>query len=387
MRERNNEMNGSNKLRMVPTAPAPAAQPAKRATLRQTKAAPTTPRPKQPAAPITFSQLGSILKRPIAYHRVLAEIGGGTDAGVFLSQALYWTMVQNETNPDADGWFWKTQAEWFAETGLTRSEQETVRKKLLRRGLLLEDVRPLPAPSYQARLFFKLHRDNFLADVWSNAAPQPATLQQARPQQKRRLSRDNAAGNGAAKPQALTENTSQNKHKPPSSFGNAEAEALAKLIDDLITDAGVTPYRARKLAPLHSEELRRRLEFLPYLDNINAPGALICSHLDEAWAEPPKLTRKRKLDEDADRALAQQHAIENQQRHQAEADERSQREDDALDAHFKSLPAPDRAELHAQALDRLKRIERKHEPTPAALNAEIRRLLSQEMHDARENEH
>lgn len=52
----------------------------------------------------------------------------------------YWQGKQD----DPDGWIYKTQAEIEAETGLSRSEQETARRLLRQRGLLQERYKGLP---------------------------------------------------------------------------------------------------------------------------------------------------------------------------------------------------------------------------------------------------
>ena len=73
-----------------------------------------------------YALLQSLLNRPIAFHRVFVTISGGVLAGLMLSQAYYWTP----RGESGDGWFYKTQAEWEEETGMSRWEQETARKKL-----------------------------------------------------------------------------------------------------------------------------------------------------------------------------------------------------------------------------------------------------------------
>lgn len=82
-----------------------------------------------------------LLDRPIAYHRVLAEIAGSASGGVFLSQAIYW--ARRATLPD--GWFYKTSDQWFEETYLSRREQETVRRRLTAINILQEEKRGVPA--------------------------------------------------------------------------------------------------------------------------------------------------------------------------------------------------------------------------------------------------
>lgn len=71
--------------------------------------------------------LASMLDRPIAFQRSFVHLGAGITGALMLSQAVYWA----NRGSDDDGWFFKTQVEWEDETGLSRTEQETARKKLL----------------------------------------------------------------------------------------------------------------------------------------------------------------------------------------------------------------------------------------------------------------
>lgn len=82
-----------------------------------------------------------LLASPIAYYAILAKISGGVTAGVFLSQLIYWTGRGKQ----ADGWIWKSADEMESETGLTRTEQETARRKLKDRGFIAERLAGVPA--------------------------------------------------------------------------------------------------------------------------------------------------------------------------------------------------------------------------------------------------
>jgi hypothetical protein len=90
----------------------------------------------------------TLLQPPIAFHRVFVTLTGSVAAGLFLSQAWYWTTHGRE---DREGWFYKSREDWLAETGLGRREQETARKRLKELQFLLEAHRGMPA-----RLWFKL---------------------------------------------------------------------------------------------------------------------------------------------------------------------------------------------------------------------------------------
>lgn len=117
-----------------------------------------------------ISLLQKFLKRPVAYHRVFAQIGGGATAGLMLSQAWYWTPRGEE------GWFHKSQEEWEEETGLTRTEQETARRNLREKGLIEERRAGMPA-----RLFFKVNVEKLASLIAEN--PQ-TRLQETRNQEE-----------------------------------------------------------------------------------------------------------------------------------------------------------------------------------------------------------
>lgn len=98
----------------------------------------------------------NMLDRPIAFNRTFVDLGVGITGALMLSQCVYWsTRTKN-----AEGWFYKTQAEWTDETGLTRREQETARKKLVGNGYLDEDRRGVPCKTY-----FRLNRDVLESDL------------------------------------------------------------------------------------------------------------------------------------------------------------------------------------------------------------------------------
>jgi transcriptional regulator of NAD metabolism len=108
-------------------------------------------------APLEFSHVTLLLERPIAYHPIFAKLCGDHTAGLMLSQIFYWTKILDATEPDRDGWFYKTRQEWHTELLLSRKEQETARKKLRNLGLLEELKAGIPA-----RLFYKLNKSILL---------------------------------------------------------------------------------------------------------------------------------------------------------------------------------------------------------------------------------
>jgi hypothetical protein len=150
-----------------------------------------------------------LLDRPVAYHRIFAQITGSVTAGVFLSQSLYWSRRTS----DPSGFFYKSREEWTDETYLSRSEQETARATLRRLGILIEERRGMPR-----RIFYRID---------------PARLLQLAENlpSSRRESRRPVGGNPADKsagilPSFITENTTEITHID--SFARAPRRAEKK---------------------------------------------------------------------------------------------------------------------------------------------------------------
>jgi hypothetical protein len=70
--------------------------------------------------------------RIVGYSPDLARAVGGATIGLFLSQLLF--LSDKGTN--TDGWVYKSEAEMGRETGLTKREQQTARRKLLSLGVI-----------------------------------------------------------------------------------------------------------------------------------------------------------------------------------------------------------------------------------------------------------
>lgn len=64
-----------------------------------------------------------LLKRPIAYHAIVAKAFKSVKLALLWSQLYYWS----DKTKDEEEWVYKTQDEMYEETGLSRKEQETAR--------------------------------------------------------------------------------------------------------------------------------------------------------------------------------------------------------------------------------------------------------------------
>jgi hypothetical protein len=70
--------------------------------------------------------------RTVGYSPDLARAVGGATIGLFLSQLLF----LSDKGANTEGWVYKSEAEMSRETGLTKREQQTARRKLLALGVI-----------------------------------------------------------------------------------------------------------------------------------------------------------------------------------------------------------------------------------------------------------
>jgi hypothetical protein len=109
--------------------------------------------------------------RIVAFHPSLALALGGVNEALIFQQIAYWTG--KGADPE---WVYKTRAEFYEETTLTRTQQENARKNLRRLGVIEEERRGLPA-----RIYFRINWDVLfrLLSVQS-AANLPTSRREAR---------------------------------------------------------------------------------------------------------------------------------------------------------------------------------------------------------------
>ncbi len=149
--------------------------------------------------------------RVVAHRPCFARVFGGAACGILLSQFWFWSGTPT-VRGRAGGWFWKSQREITEETGLTRAETETARRRLRALGVLEEERRGLPAT-----LHFRLDAAAVQRRLWAHvqAQPLPAQPLPAQPApvtrtgspSKRTYVRGNAASKSARFPQTLSEKT------------------------------------------------------------------------------------------------------------------------------------------------------------------------------------
>lgn len=183
--------------------------------------------------------------RPVAFHRGFVTLTGSVTAALMLSQAVYWS--QRSSHPA--GWFYKTAEDWEQETGLTRREQETARKRLRHFVWWQEE---LHKANGVPTLYFRVDASGFsqmIASGFTNLckpdlpnAPIPTDLPNCENPiniDYQRLPTDTTTGGGGEKAAKAKERGAVHKCWQENMPGTI-TPIIAEEIDDLIDDYGPT---------------------------------------------------------------------------------------------------------------------------------------------------
>lgn len=198
-----------------------------------------------------FSQHLRQLGQPIAYYPKMAKPLGGVTAAILFCQLFYW---QDKTDNPLG--VYKTQAELEQETGLSRREQETARKKLVELGLLIETHKRL-----EHRIYFKLDLakfDDLMATIFEVENP---TLPDGDNVQPRMAESDIRE---VAKPPFVNTKTTTENTNNKKDLTNVKSKK-AKTALELLAEFGITDqlaedfiaHRKIKKAPITQTALER----------------------------------------------------------------------------------------------------------------------------------
>ena len=141
--------------------------------------------------------------RVVAHRACFGRLFGGAACGILLSQFWFWTgtpTVRERTN----GWFWKPQREITEETGLSRAETATARRRLCAQGVLEEKRCGIPAT-----LHFRLDMAAVMRRLWAYLQAQPAPPEAALPQAGTRGTRTLVCSAPAHKSAGIAQSTSE----------------------------------------------------------------------------------------------------------------------------------------------------------------------------------
>jgi len=86
--------------------------------------------------------LQALNQRPVAYMPAYRDLAGSIAGGVLLSQIMYWWAATGGRK------FYKTDAELMAETGLSKKELETAKKRVKELNFISVSLEGMPARTY-----------------------------------------------------------------------------------------------------------------------------------------------------------------------------------------------------------------------------------------------
>lgn len=168
--------------------------------------------------------------RPVAYHPALARaLGNDVNAALFLGQIMYWSN-KGTWRP---GWVAKTQKEIYHETALTRSQQERVRRKLIKLGILSERLQDVPA-----RLYFRVHwarLTKILMGQLENESSPDCGKQAIKDAKKPQTKAAKPATQVAEKSQSIPEISAENTHQTTQEKSGGEPPP--SVLDEVFPDS------------------------------------------------------------------------------------------------------------------------------------------------------
>jgi len=303
--------------------------------------------------------IANCLAHPVAFHRIFAKISGGAANGLFLSQLWYW----RDKGHDAEGWIYKTQEDWEAETCLTRREQETARRALRERGLLEECKRGLPA-----KLFYRLRVDALYAaiieiggdikdlparnaqprmrETYILESPKTPTLDEQNAQARLSVSAKPVFSKTPDKPGrnrlAITETTTEIISEITTTESGVVVFSENNSVLQPLTDAGLASDCAKRLLRDFGEErCQRQLDALPHRQARDAAGTLRRA-IEEDWSLPQSHIDAQKSQSRRANAARKQAEVQGQQQATQSAQE-------ALQQAWEALSQSQRARYEAQA--------------------------------------
>ena len=121
-----------------------------------------------PDAGLLRASVATLAQSYVWFYPRLIPLAGGHKGALMLANMLHWTRHLQQQAPEREGWLWKTHEQWGVETGLSRHEIDAAKVELVRKALLQQVKRGMPARTY-SRLNL-----NVLAEALSGLLQLPA---------------------------------------------------------------------------------------------------------------------------------------------------------------------------------------------------------------------
>lgn len=139
----------------------------------------------------------------LAYRVIFAKALKSPIAAIVLSQYLYWG--KNVLSVKRDGWFYKTEGQFYNETGVSVKSQRTARKILFESGVLLIEKRGIPSKNW-----YKINYQELARFLYKNAPPTTSWELEEVPEGDNKYSPMGTTGDTEREGLSITENTTEN---------------------------------------------------------------------------------------------------------------------------------------------------------------------------------
>ena len=328
----------------------------------------STPKPPSAARSGTFvaDDLTQLLGRPIAYHRIFAHLGGDANAAVFLSQALHWTpraSHKNKKAPADEGWFFKSQADFWEETGLTRYNQETARRKWRKLGVLEER-----RAGQSGHIFYRINLERLAQLLRALIDGEHSQFQMLESNSSN--SYEITPGTDRKQRNIKGAKTTTKITSKTTATSDVDVFSDSALVDQLIA-AGAAPTKAKTGVETNAAEMQSRLTYLKTFTPDN-PGAWLTAKPAEHFT-PPKAALEATAAADRDEAAAVAAAARRAASTAAAAERATSAQENAnLDTLFEKLPTAQQNKIRRAAEEQIAPLKAMKLPTAPALAAAIR---------------
>ena len=192
--------------------------------------------------------------RPVAYFPKLRHITGSVNATLFLCQLIYWEGKQASKT----GWIYKTHREMEEETGLSRREQETARRKLKDRGLIEERLAGVPQ-----RLHYRLDKKK-INDAWDafvqseNEQPSKSQDEECLHETNKQNIQNEESMHKNAHSNATNKDIQMRQKRTSNTENTTETTADKKIVDSLRSSTPVEETDTKENTPVEETEIKEK---------------------------------------------------------------------------------------------------------------------------------
>lgn len=197
----------------------------------------------------------------LAYRVIFAKTLKSPIAAIVLSQYLYWG--RNLSSVKRDGWFYKTEDQFYDETGVSGKSQRTARKNLIENRILLLEKRGVPAKNW-----YKINYEGLATFLFKHAPPVTAWELQDTPDEDSKKSPTGTSGCAESVALSITESTTESTTEEESknkNFSSLPSKTIKNFRNQRRAERGLPPIKS-KLSAAQKRSLDELMLLQPDID-------------------------------------------------------------------------------------------------------------------------